>query len=55
MDATNVVAVAPEGALSFGRGVLDHLGIAVEQTEAIIRSIESNDYAALRGMGSIEE
>ena len=55
MGATNVFAIATEGALSFGHSVLDRLGVAVSQTETIIRSMKSNDYAALRGVGSTEE
>jgi CPA2 family monovalent cation:H+ antiporter-2 len=54
MGATHVVALAPEGALSFGHSVLDRLGIPVNQTEAIIGSLKSKDYAALRGIGLAE-
>jgi voltage-gated potassium channel Kch len=54
MGARDVVALAPEGALSFGHSVLDRLGVAVTQTEAIINSLKSRDYAALRGAVDIE-
>jgi len=54
MGATHVVALVPEGALSFGHSVLDRLGVAVTQTEAILNSIRSKDYAALRGAGDSE-
>jgi glutathione-regulated potassium-efflux system ancillary protein KefC len=48
MGAAEVVALTPEGTLSFARSVLDKLGIAVTHAEAIITSIKSSDYAALR-------
>jgi glutathione-regulated potassium-efflux system protein KefB len=54
MGATHVVALVPEGALSFGRSVLDRLGITAQQTDAIIASFMSRDYAALRGVGDAE-
>jgi CPA2 family monovalent cation:H+ antiporter-2 len=54
MGATHVVALAPEGMLSFGHSVLDRLGVAVTQSEAIITSLRSKDYAALRGVGDSE-
>jgi len=54
MGATDVVALSPEGALSFGRSVLDRLGIAVNETEAIISALKSKDYAVLRGIGDVE-
>ena len=54
MGATHVVALAPEGTLSFGHSVLDRLGVAVTQTEAIINSLKAKDYAALRGPDDIE-
>jgi len=50
MGATHVVALAPEGVLSFGSSVLDRLGVVHDQTEAIVKSLKSNDYAALRGV-----
>lgn len=54
MGATDVVALSPEGALSFGRSVLDRLGIAANETEAIISALKSKDYAVLRGIGDAE-
>jgi glutathione-regulated potassium-efflux system protein KefB len=54
MGATHVVALAPEGTMSFGRSVLDRLGIAVNEAETIIGSLRSKDYAALRGIGDVE-
>ena len=54
MGATDVVALSPEGALSFGRSVLDRLGIAANETEAIISALRSKDYAVLRGIGNAE-
>jgi len=54
MGATDVVALAPEGTLSFGHSVLERLGIAVDQAEAIISKLKSRDYAALRGVDDVE-
>ncbi|HSS69671.1 MAG TPA: cation:proton antiporter [Casimicrobiaceae bacterium] len=48
MGATHVVALAPEGTLSFGHAVLDRLGIPADKSSAIIDSIKSRDYGALR-------
>ena len=54
MGATHVVALAPEGALSFGHSVLDRLGIPAQQADTIIASLKSRDYAALRGVSDAE-
>jgi glutathione-regulated potassium-efflux system protein KefB len=54
MGTKDVVALAPEGMLSFGRSVLDRLGIAGNETEAIISALKSKDYAVLRGIGDVE-
>jgi CPA2 family monovalent cation:H+ antiporter-2 len=54
MGATHVMALTPEGALSFGSSVLDRLGIARKQTDAIVEALKSDDYAVLRGVGGIE-
>ena len=54
MGATHVVALGPEGTLSFGHCVLDRLGVAATQTEAILNSLKSKDYAALRGVADSE-
>jgi hypothetical protein len=54
MGVADVVALAPEGTLSFGRSILDRLGIAHRQGEAIIGSLKSDDYADLRGVGEAE-
>ncbi len=54
MGATHVVALAPEGVLSFGSSVLDRLGVVHDQTEAIVKALKSDDYAALRGVGGTE-
>jgi glutathione-regulated potassium-efflux system ancillary protein KefC len=50
LGASEVVALVPEGAVGFGRSVLDRLGVAVEQTDSIVKAVKSNDYAALRGV-----
>jgi len=48
IGAVDVVALAPEGTLSFGRSLLARLGIGPEQRETIVDALESNDYAVLR-------
>jgi len=45
---TEVFALAPEGALSFGRRILDRLGVRPSQTEHIVDLLKVDDYAALR-------
>lgn len=50
--ATDVVALNPEGVLSFGHRVLDRLGIAANHTAAIVDSLKANGYAALRAGGA---
>jgi hypothetical protein len=52
MGAMHVVMLTPAGALNFERSVLDRLGVAANQAEAIIRSLESNDCEALHGVAS---
>jgi len=49
-----VFALAPEGALSFGRHILDLLGVATSQKEAIIASLQANDYARLQTIRASE-
>jgi len=55
MGATQVEALAPEGTLSFGRSILESLGMPGGQTEAIISSLKADDYAVLRGARAVEE
>src|SRR5262249_44959282 len=43
-----VFALAPEGVVSFGRQVLDRLGVGAAQAEAIARTLNADDYAILR-------
>jgi len=52
MGATQVVALTPEGALSFGRSVLARLGVAAARTDAIVGLLKSDDYAVLRGVSA---
>jgi len=54
MGANHVVALAPEGVLTFGRSVLDSLGIAAAEIERIVSSLQSKDYSALRGANDAE-
>jgi len=52
MGATQVVALTPEGALSFGRSVLGRLGVTPSQSDAIAGALKSDDYVALRGVSA---
>jgi voltage-gated potassium channel Kch len=54
MGEADVVALAPEGTLSFGHSVLQRLGVASAETEAIVGSLKAKDYAALRVAGDGE-
>jgi len=54
IGVTEVLALAPEGVLSFGRRVLERLGVAAIQTKAIVGSLEAGDYAALRNVRGSE-
>ena len=53
MGASQVVALTPEGTLSFGRSVLDGLGVRPDDTETIISSLRADDYAIMRGVGGV--
>ena len=48
LGAENVVALVPEGAVEFGRSVLDRLGVEVDQAASIASAVRSDDYAELR-------
>jgi glutathione-regulated potassium-efflux system protein KefB len=51
---SEVVALAPEGVVSFGRRVLDRLGVKTSQREAIVHELVADDYAALRNVRGSE-
>ena len=51
---TEVVALAPEGVLSFGRRILDRLGVKASQSDAIAHALVADDYAALRSVRGTE-
>jgi len=51
---TEVLALAPEGVLSFGRHILERLGVAASQAKAIVGLLEADDYAALRNVRGSE-
>ena len=55
MGAQQVVALWPESTLSFGRSVLLAVGVPGPQVEAIVTSLQANDYQALRDMGAVAE
>jgi glutathione-regulated potassium-efflux system ancillary protein KefC len=47
-EATEVVALAPEGILSFGRRILDRLGVVAGKAESIVDALKADDYRVLR-------
>jgi len=51
MGAAQVVALMPEGTLSFGKSVLGELGVRPDNIEPIINSLRAADYASIRGVG----
>jgi voltage-gated potassium channel Kch len=51
MGATQVVALTPEGTLSFGRSILGELGTKPDDIETIIGSLRADDYASIRDVG----
>ena len=51
IGAAQVVALMPEGTLSFGRSVLGELGIESDSIEPIMNSLRAADYASIRGVG----
>src|SRR5215831_16053366 len=51
MGGAQVVALAPEGTLSFGRSILGELGTKPDNIETIIDSLRADDYAAIRDVG----
>jgi voltage-gated potassium channel Kch len=51
MGGAQVVALAPEGTLSFGRSILGELGTKPDDIEIIIGSLRADDYAAIRDVG----
>ena len=51
MGATQVVALTPEGTLSFGRSILGELGTKPDDIETIICSLRADDYASIRDVG----
>ena len=53
IGAAQVVALMPEGTLSFGRSVLGELGIRPDDIEPIMNSLRAADYASIRGVGGI--
>jgi glutathione-regulated potassium-efflux system ancillary protein KefC len=51
MGASQVIALMPEGTLSFGRSVLGELGIRTDDIDTIINILRADDYASMRGVG----
>ena len=51
MGFTEAYAVVPEGALTFGRFLLDALGVEERCRDLVVESLRSDDYAALRAAG----
>jgi glutathione-regulated potassium-efflux system protein KefB len=52
IGAAQVVALMPEGTLSFGKSVLSELGITPDSIEPIMNSLRAADYASIRGVGA---
>jgi len=50
LGARQVIALTPEGTLSFGRSVLSELGIRPDGIEPIVNSLRAADYASIRGV-----
>jgi glutathione-regulated potassium-efflux system protein KefB len=53
-EATEVIALAPEGILSFGRRILDRLGVAAGKAESVVGSLQAEDYKILRTVAASE-
>jgi CPA2 family monovalent cation:H+ antiporter-2 len=51
LGAAQVVALMPEGTLSFGKSVLGELGVGLDSIEPIMNSLRAADYASIRGVG----
>ncbi|HTR64026.1 MAG TPA: cation:proton antiporter [Candidatus Binataceae bacterium] len=51
MGVSKVIALTPEGTLSFGRLVLGELGVGTDDMDTIISSLRADDYAFIRGVG----
>ena len=51
IGAARVVALMPDGTLSFGKLVLSELGITPDSIEPIMSSLRAADYASIRGIG----
>ena len=51
---TEVVAITPEGILSFGHRVLDRLGVIASKTESVLGSLKADDYKILRTVAAGE-
>jgi voltage-gated potassium channel Kch len=48
MGFDHAFAVVPEGALIFGRSMLDALGVEPKRADQVIESLRSGEYAAMR-------
>jgi len=53
-EGTEVIALAPEGILSFGRRILDRLGVVPSNAESIVGSLKADDYKVLRTVAASE-
>ena len=51
IGAAHVVALMPEGILTFGKSVLGELGIRPDSIEPMLDSLRAADYASIRGVG----
>jgi voltage-gated potassium channel Kch len=53
IGAAEVVALMPEGTLSFGKSVLGELGVKPDTIEPIMNSLRAADYSSIRDIRSI--
>jgi CPA2 family monovalent cation:H+ antiporter-2 len=53
-QSTEVVAITPEGILSFGHRVLDRLGVIASKAESIVDTLKADDYKVLRSVAAGE-
>src|SRR5262249_1322915 len=51
IGVAHVVALTPEGTLSFGRSVLGELGFKPDSIEPIMNALRAADYASIRDVG----
>jgi CPA2 family monovalent cation:H+ antiporter-2 len=53
-EGTEVVAITPEGILSFGHRILGRLGVVASETDSIVGLLKADDYKVLRAVAVSE-